>query len=67
MYCPVEMMSTFLSLDIKRMHRNRAAFVSPSIVYSTISLHIKKVYIRTMPSGNFEKCRPAPLMKITKP
>ena len=57
------MISPFLTFDIKEMHRERAAFVSPTILYSTISLHIIKVCIRTMSYGNLGKCGPAPLMK----
>ena len=48
MYCPDEMISPFLTFDINGMHRKRAAFVSPTILYSTISLYIIKVCIRTM-------------------
>ena len=42
MHCPVEMISPFLTFDINGMHRKRAAFVSPTILYSTISLYIIK-------------------------
>ena len=48
MYCPVEMMSPFLTFDLNGMHRKRAAIVSPTVLYSTISLYIIKVCIRTM-------------------
>ena len=39
MYCPVEMISLFLTSDINGMHRKRAAFVSPTILHSAMSLY----------------------------
>ena len=48
-------MSPFLIFDVKRMHRKGADFVSPTMLYSTISLYIIKVCIRTMSKGTWEK------------
>ena len=67
MYCLVEMMSPFLIFDVKGMHRKRAYSVSPTMLYSTISLYIIKVCIRTMSKGNLGKSGPAPLMKTPIP
>ena len=47
MYCPVEMISPFLTFDINGMHCKRAAFVSPTILYSTIShISLRCVFVQ---------------------
>ena len=38
MYCPVDFMSPFFSLEMKGIQLSKGVFVSPTILYSIISL-----------------------------
>ena len=38
MYCPVEIMFPFFTLELKGIQRSKGVFVSPTILYSIISL-----------------------------
>ena len=38
MYCPVDIMSPFFTLEMKGIQRSNGVYVSPTILYSIISL-----------------------------
>ena len=40
MYCPVEIISPLFTLEINGIQRNKGVFVSPTMLYSIISLYI---------------------------
>ena len=44
MYCPVEIISPLFNSEIKGTQRNEGVFVSPTMLYSIISLYNQRMY-----------------------
>ena len=48
MYCPVEIISPLLTLEMNGIQHNKGVFVSPTMLYTILSLYIIKECVLIM-------------------
>ena len=66
MYCPVVFISPDSSFDMNGKQRKKGAFLSPTLLYSSMSLYVMSKCRRTISYANFGLWRPFPRMSIPK-